>query len=134
MNEVYETKITNARWILYDIPGNIGWITYFICVVIALKNDINCFSVLCIIPKALMLVGIVELISERFARLDRVLPKKRLIRGFGALMSGGAAGIIISFVGLTVFDDIYIAVMLVGALLCFIFSFLLFRGYKKNKT
>ena len=24
MDELYETKIPNARWIAYDIPGNVG--------------------------------------------------------------------------------------------------------------
>ena len=30
MKEIYETKISDARWIAYDIPGNIGWILYFV--------------------------------------------------------------------------------------------------------
>lgn len=27
---MYETKISSARWIMYDIPGNIGWILYLV--------------------------------------------------------------------------------------------------------
>lgn len=27
--DLYETKTTDLRWIIYDIPGNIGWIAYF---------------------------------------------------------------------------------------------------------
>lgn len=40
---------------------------------------------------AVMLVGIGELISERMQKRDRVLPKKRLYRSFGALAFGGLA-------------------------------------------
>lgn len=25
---MYETKISSDRWIMHDIPGNIGWILY----------------------------------------------------------------------------------------------------------
>ena len=32
-NELYESKISDARWWIYDIPGNIGWIIYFVCCV-----------------------------------------------------------------------------------------------------
>ena len=35
---MYETKISDARWIAYDIPGNIGWIVYIVTVIIALIN------------------------------------------------------------------------------------------------
>ena len=28
---IYETKISDARWWAYDIPGNAGWIAYLIC-------------------------------------------------------------------------------------------------------
>ena len=76
MNEIYETKITTARWMAYDIPGNIGWIMYF-------KGIYNLFSdeiikehkfalILLIIPAILMLIGIIELISERILKLDRI--------------------------------------------------------------
>ncbi len=25
---IYKTDISDVRWMAYDIPGNIGWITY----------------------------------------------------------------------------------------------------------
>lgn len=25
---IYKTDISDVRWMVYDIPGNIGWITY----------------------------------------------------------------------------------------------------------
>ena len=82
---MYETKISDARWIAYDIPGNIGWIVYIVTVIIALINKPDIFSYCAIIPSVLILIGIVELISERIAKLDRILPKARLYRGFGTL-------------------------------------------------
>ncbi len=27
---MYETKISTARWIMYGIPGNIGWLLYLV--------------------------------------------------------------------------------------------------------
>ena len=76
MNELYETKISTARWIAYDIPGNIGWILYLIYMINTLKSGISLYSLLSVFPMILMLVGIIELISERIAKLDRILPKK----------------------------------------------------------
>lgn len=39
-----------------------------------------------------MATGIAELVDERIKGLDRTLPKKRLLRGFGALTLGGITG------------------------------------------
>lgn len=27
---MYESKISDARWIAYDIPGNVGWIAFLV--------------------------------------------------------------------------------------------------------
>lgn len=132
MNEIYETKISDARWILYDIPGNIGWILYLICLILLFKSGINWFVVVSFIPMVLMLIGIIELIGERIAKLDRVLSRVRLYLGFGALMIGGAFGIVISAIGLIAFGGIVLILMLFGALLCTIFAALLFFGYKRK--
>ena len=117
---MYETKISDARWIAYDIPGNIGWIVYIVTVIIALS--------------VLILIGIVELISERIAKLDRILPKARLYRGFGALTAGGALGVIFSAVMVIKDGSVNHIIMLSGAVICFIFGGLLFIGYKKQQS
>ena len=65
MNKLYEIKISDARWMAYDIPGNIGWIIYVTCTVLAQRNGISVFSLLSCIPALLMLTGVAELISER---------------------------------------------------------------------
>ena len=94
MNDLYETKISDARWWAYDIPGNIGWITYITVMVRLFRNPpaymkiplvMSCLIV-GILPAIAMAVGIFELISERIVKLDRVLPRKRLLRGFMCLV------------------------------------------------
>lgn len=142
---MYESKISNAKWIAYDIPGNAGWIAFLAGLILSftkrpetMENKLI-FCLLCIdlLCGAVMLVGIGELISERIRKLDRVLPKKRLYRGFGALTFGGLAGMIVSLPafaaalinGLTGVG--YLGILSVGGLLCFLFGGLLFREYKK---
>lgn len=76
-----------------------------------------------------MLIGIIELISERIAKLDRLLPRKRLLRGFGSLTLGGILGAVISMIGvITVSCDYW---MLLGSVLCAVFAGLLYKGYRK---
>ena len=100
MNELYETKISNARWVVYDILGNAGWIIWFICTVLSLKDGVSAFSVLTCLPAVFMLIGIAELISERIAKLDRILPYKRVLRGFGTLTVGGLFGAVVAEAGI----------------------------------
>lgn len=78
-----------------------------------------------------MLVGIAELISERVQKLDWVLPKTRLYRGFGSLTLGGVMGILVSTAGLLSGKVSSLAwFMLAGSVLCALFAWLLFREYK----
>ena len=133
MKQLYETKISTARWMAYDIPGNIGWITYLVCTILCLKRGLNPLSIAAIFPAALTLLGVAELISERIAKLDRILPKARLYRGFGALTLGGMLGAVVAIVGLaTQGGRILFVCMLVGATLCGVFAGLLFKGYKRQ--
>ncbi len=99
---MYESKISNARWIAYDLPGNAGWIAYIVCLILLMKRGVDVFTVIAIIPALFMLIGVVELISERIAKLDFVLPRARLFRGFGALTLGGILGVTVSLGGLIV--------------------------------
>ena len=89
----YKTAISDRRWIAYDIPGNIGWITWLVCAVRGLREKRDIHSLGALVPAVFMLAGVVELISERIHGLDRVLSGKRLFRGFGALTAGGLLGI-----------------------------------------
>ena len=80
---------------------------------------------------SVMLIGIAELISERVQKLDWVLPKARLYRGFGALTLGGAMGMLISAAGLLCEKvSALVWFMLAGSALCALFAWLLFREYK----
>lgn len=73
MNELYQTNITDGRWIAYDIPGNAGWLMYVVGLVVFIvreKEYINTLPmlllvVLAAIPAAAMLAGVFELLNER---------------------------------------------------------------------
>ena len=137
---MYETNISNARWIAYDLPGNVGWIMYLVCTGQELQAGVTFPSLLSVMPAVMMLVGVVELISERIAKLDRVLPKKRLYRGFGALTFGGIAGAVVSAARLVLsrkpakgINARRVRCMLIGSVLCAVFAGLLLAGYKKQE-
>ena len=135
---MYESKIKTALWWAYDIPGNIGWIIYFTGFgrFIA-KGGFSAHpssGILLAIPVFLMLIGIIELISERICKLDRELPAVRFWRGFGALTFGGLLGAILSAV--TLRSNISTAngiLMLIGGVLCFVFAGLIAVSFKKQK-
>ena len=130
---IYETKISDARWWAYDIPGNAGWIAYLACLVKSLKRGLSTFNIAALLPGGLMGLGVGELISERIAGLDRVLPKRRLLRGFGALTLGGIGGMVVSALGLaTQKEKKNPAIMLAGSVLCAVFAGLCWQGYKKR--
>ena len=134
MNDLYESKISVKRWIVYDILGNLGWIIYFVCTGTAWKGGISPYSILVLVPAVLMLIGLVELISERVAKLDYVLPKRRLYRGFGALTLGGTCGVGFSFLWCIFCPRPLHFWMLGGSILCAIFAGLLFREYHPVKS
>ena len=133
MNTMYESKLSARRWMSYDLPGNAGWIIWIVCLVMLLKRGATWFSILAMVPAILMLIGVVELISERIAKLDWVLPKARLYRGFGALTLGGLLGIPVALVGLVASQGNLCWWMLAGACLCALFAWLIFREYHSQK-
>lgn len=146
---VYESDISTTRWLVYDVPGNVGWILYLVCL-------IRCFAkrpefmeiplvlislVIGILPAIAMVVGIAELISERILKLDRILPKKRLYRGFGALTWGGLGGMIVGLTGLfaglrggySVGECKLLILLAVGGALCAVFAGLIFKTFHPQK-
>lgn len=134
---MYETKISTPRWIAYDIPGNIGWILYLIgygrLVAVQGFSQHLLSSILLTIPVILIVIGIAELVSERIAKLDRVLPAVRLWRGFGALTLAGLLGAVLALLTLNSNLNTANAVMMIsGGILCFVFAGLLLIGYKKK--
>ncbi len=143
-DRIYVTDISNARWMTYDIPENVGWIIYIVCLVrcFVVKSDFisswGLFGIIVIsvIPAIFMIIGIAELVSERMAKLDRRLPKVRLLRGFGALVLGGIFGMAVSVLGLVYGYCIgersllLIWLMLLGSFLCFIFAELIYKTYR----
>ena len=86
-------------------------------------------------PALLMLAGVAELISERIRKLDRILPRIRVLRGFGALTLGGILGTAVSMIGLIAYPGLSLPWwMLGGSLLCGVFAGLLFAGYQQKRT
>ena len=135
MNELYESDISTARWIAYDLPGNAGWITWIVCMVLCLKERVTVFAVLALIPAILMLIGVAELVSERIARLDRVLPRRRLLRGFGTLTLGGILGVPTAVIGLLLREyGCRPLWMGIGAVLCAVFAGLICRTFRKQTS
>ena len=131
MNTEYRTTISDKQWIAYDIPGNIGWVTWIVCAGREIREKRDLRSIIAAVPAVLMLTGVFELVSERLRGLDRVLSGKRLFRGFGALMAGGLLGVPIAVLGLRN-NKKRSTVMLTGSVLCAVFAGLLFAGYRKQ--
>ena len=89
-------------------------------------------DILLTLPVTMIVIGIAELISERIAKLDRILPAVRLWRGFGALTVGGLIGAAFALLTLKSNISIVNAVMMTtGGILCFVFVGLLLIGYKR---
>ena len=146
---VYESHISTVRWLVYDVPGNVGWILYLVCLIRCFEKrpefmeiPLVLISLLVgILPAIAMVVGIAELISERILKLDRILPKKRLYRGFGALTWGGLGGMIVGLTGLfaglrggySVGECKLLILLAVGGALCAVFAGLIFKTFHPQK-
>lgn len=148
-NAIYKSNISTARWLIYDVPGNVGWIMYLICLTQCFVKHpafmdipLALISLLIgLLPAIAMLVGIAELISERILKLDRVLPKKRLYRGFGALTWGGTGGVVISLnalfaslrAGISIEECKLLLLLSLGGALCALFAGLIFKTFHPQK-
>jgi hypothetical protein len=133
MDTVYESKLSARHWIAYDLPGNVGWIVWIVCLILLLTQGVTWFTLLAMIPAVFMLTGVIELVSERIQKLDWVLPKARLYRGFGSLTLGGILGIPIAAAGLLTAQGPLCWWMLAGACLCALFAWLIFREYRPKR-
>ena len=145
----YESNISTIRWMIYDIPGNVGWILYLVCLVRCFVKwpefmdiPLVLISLLAgILPAFAMVAGIAGLISERILKLHRILPKKRLYQGFGALTWGGLGGMIVGLTGLfaglrggcSVGDCKPLLLLAVGGALCALFAGLIFKTFHPKK-
>ena len=146
---IFETNISDARWWAYDIPGNVGWILYIVCLIQCFVKQpalmqiplVQISLMVGILPAIAMAVGIVELISERILKLDRILTKKRVYRGFGALTWGGFGGMIVGLsalyagvrAGYSLGDCKLLVLLAVGGALCAVFAGLIFKTFHPQK-
>ena len=142
---IYESSISTARWLIYDVPGNVGWILYIAQLIRLFLNRPGFVEIPLVqislavgfLPVLTMLVGIAELISERILKLDRILPKKRLYRGFGALTWGGFGGVVIALnalltslrSGYSMEECQSLMLLIVGGGLCGMFAGLIFKTF-----
>lgn len=149
---MYRLTITDKQWWCYDIFGNIGWIAYYTGLALCLlrnptyMQNKSIFMLIVfggLISAALIFIGLVELISERVKGLARVLPKRRMYRGFGAIACGSFAGTIVSVAAVISIlitevnfnaSILYPGIMSGGAILCFVFVWLIFRGFVKQDS
>ena len=144
---MYVSDITDKEWYIYDILGNLGWIGFYIglgmMIVrenIFMEGTIHIFfAVLEIICAAGILVGLIELINERIHKLDRRLSRTRLFRGFGSITIASLSGMVVTGIYLVIIYangdreiSLYYWMMIIGALLCFVFCGLLLKRYKKE--
>ena len=141
---LYKSDISAARWMAYDIPGNIGWIIYLVGLILLFISSPEymadkvtaALTAAAVIPALLMLTGVIELISERIHKLDWTLPRIRLIRGFGALTLGGILGTVIAAVMMIyaaitgAVNALYVWLMFAGGILCGVFALLICKKYK----
>lgn len=131
---IYKTEISSAKWIIFDLPGNAGWIIWIVCTIKCLRQEANLYAILSIMAAIFMMIGVLELISERVAGLSRVLTATRLHRGFGTLTLGGIIGIPISIYGIISKADHGLSLwMLTGAVLCALFAGLIFVTFKREE-
>ena len=146
---MYESQISTGRWLAYDVPGNVGWIIYLVCLTQCFVKQpafmeiplVRISLVVGTLPAVAMVAGIVELISERILKLDRILPKERVYRGFGALTWGGFGGMIVGLTGLFAglrggysLEECKLLVLLaVGGALCAVFAGLIFKTFHPQK-
>lgn len=131
MKTLYHSSISDRRWWLYDIPGNIGWITYIYYAIREVQKKKDCYNVAALIPAVLMLTGVSELISERIVGLDRILTGKMLLCGFGSMTAGGILGIPLALAGFRKGKN-HAGGLLASSVLCAVFAGLLLRGYKSQ--
>ncbi len=147
---MYKLTITDKQWWRYDILGNIGWIAFYTGLALCLLRNPGYMQnqgvfILVVfgglISSALIFTGLVELISERVKGLSRILSKTRLYRGFGAIACGSFASAIVSVVAVILIlitevninaSILYPAIMSGGGILCFIFVWLILRGFVKQ--
>ena len=131
---MYETKISDKKWILYDIPGNIGWILFYIGIFNLLFKMFSIVYLISLIPTIMIFIGLCELINERIKKLDRILPRIRFFRGFGLITYGSYIGIICSIIFLIISINQYAIMALIGSILCSIFCTLIYKSYKLKEN
>lgn len=147
MNKMYESNISDKKWLTLGLVSDVGWIAYFAglalymtsgadglgTVIISVLFLLNCLCGLAV------LVGIVALILQRVRKLSRRLKRSQLVIGFGLVVYGALGGFWVS--GAAVVIDILSryetglcfaaqCVMAAGAFICFAFGLPIMRSFR----
>ena len=147
MNKIYTSELSGAKWLTLGLLSDAGWIAYFVGFVLYMANGadglgttalsvtflLNCLCVLAV------MIGIIEIISQRIRKLRRTIQKGDLIFGFGFTVFGSLGGFLSS--GASAVMDILMnyesgmcfaahIVTAAGALTCFAFGLPILRSFK----
>ncbi len=150
MNKIYTTELSGAKWLTLGLLSDFGWIAYFVGFVLYMANGadglgttalsvtflLNCLCVLAV------MIGIIEIISQRIRKLRRTIQKGDLIFGFGFVVFGSLGGFLSS--GASAVMDILMKyesgmcfasqlLMTVGSLVCFAFGLPVLRSFKSDQ-
>ena len=150
MIKTYTTKLPDKQWLMLGLISDLGWIAYFAGFALymisgaegletVILSALFLLGGLCVLT---VLVGIIELISQRVRQLDRRLKRIQLVTGFGFVIYGSLAGFLLSTAA--VFTDIiggyetgmcFTAqiIMAAGALICFAFGLPIMRSFKPDE-
>ena len=150
MNKIYETQISDKKWLTLRLISDVGWLMYFAGMALYMISGADGLGTvilsatfllgwLCILA---MLIGIIELVSQRIRKLNRRLKKSQLVSGFGFVVYGSLAGCLLS--AASVVTDILFGyetgmclaaqcVMAAGAFICFAFGLPIMRSFKPEE-
>ena len=140
----------SAKWLALGLLSDLGWIAYFAgfalymaggadglgTVAISVTFLLNGLAVLAVI------IGILEIISQRIRKIRRTVQRADLIFGFGFVVFGGLAGFLLS--GVSAVIDIFLKyetgicfaaqiIMAAGGLVCFAFGWPILRSFQPEE-
>ena len=146
---MYESKISDKRWLILGLLSDIGWIMLFAGIVMYMANGadglgtvaISALFLVTLLSAVFVLFGVIALITQRMRKIDRVLTKRQLVISFGFVVFGALTAAAASM-GSVFVDALwhyetgvcFIAqcLMYAGGLICFAFGYPIFKSFKKR--
>lgn len=146
---MYESKISDKRWLILGLLSDIGWIMLFSGIVMYMVNGadglgtvaISALFLITLLSAVFVLIGVIALITQRIRKIDRVLTKRQLVISFGFVVFGALTAAAASM-GSVFVDALwhyetgvcFIArcLMYAGGLICFAFGYPIFKSFKRQ--